>query len=43
MSGTEFATEAELQDLLRLRMQRRGLDYVIIPAAGFMKMSRSRS
>lgn len=37
VSGTEFATEAELQDLLRLRMQRRGLDYVIIPAAGFMK------
>jgi len=31
--GTEFATDAELRDLLRLSMQRRSMDYLIVPAA----------
>ncbi|MCB1879747.1 MAG: SurA N-terminal domain-containing protein [Gammaproteobacteria bacterium] len=35
VSNTEFATNAELQDMVRLRMQRRGLDYMVIPAAEF--------
>ncbi len=35
VSGTEFATDAELRDLVRLRTQRRGLEYVVVPAAGY--------
>ena len=31
VSGTEFATDTELHDLVRLRMQRRDLEYVIVP------------
>lgn len=33
--GTEFSTDAELQDLLRLSMQRRDVDYLIFPAAAY--------
>lgn len=35
VSATEFATDAELRDMVRLRLQRRGLDYLVIPAAEF--------
>ena len=35
ISASEFATDAEQRDLVRLSMQRRGFDYVIIPASGF--------
>ncbi|MCB1760899.1 MAG: SurA N-terminal domain-containing protein [Gammaproteobacteria bacterium] len=35
VSGTEFATRAEVDDLARLQLQRRGLKYVVLEAEAF--------
>jgi peptidyl-prolyl cis-trans isomerase D len=36
VAGSEFATRSELQSLLRLRLQRRELEYLLLPAASFL-------
>ncbi len=36
INGSEISTAAELRDLVRLRMQRRGLSYMVVPASNYL-------
>ncbi len=37
VTGSEFTTSAELQSLVALRLQRRDVEYLILPAANFLE------